>query len=116
MLSKTQLKKQAKRARNQERKRTLKETGEWKNRKRRNEREFHVSTRVTPDMLKITEYHIHQGWRFVQPYLYTFQVYAKSRWFRKTLLELFQTEFGGYSDAYFVRIKSNCHPILTVTR
>lgn len=101
-VSKRQAKKIAKQAASKEKKRLLKEAGEWRSRKRRNQRDFHVAAKANEDVNQ-TSYVFYQGRRYVRPYQHNFQVYAKSRWFGKSVFELFKTEFGGYSDEYFVR-------------
>jgi 23S rRNA-/tRNA-specific pseudouridylate synthase len=45
--------------------------------------------------------HIHTRIRIVKPYLYTFQSYAKARWLGRTILDIYQTEFGSYQKSYY---------------
>ena len=48
------------------------------------------------------QYIIHEGRRWVKPYHFAFQAYAKKRWFGDTLMELFTREFKAYPQEYYV--------------
>ncbi|RLN21285.1 hypothetical protein BBJ28_00009137 [Nothophytophthora sp. Chile5] len=48
-------------------------------------------------------YSFANGYRMVEPYVYEFRAFAKQRWFKRELLEIFTTEFGAYSPDYYVR-------------
>ncbi|ETV83062.1 hypothetical protein, variant [Aphanomyces astaci] len=48
-----------------------------------------------------TEYEVRDGYRYVKPYVFAFETHAKQRWFGRTLLEIFTTEFGSFSPEYY---------------
>lgn len=52
------------------------------------------------------------GWlRTVEPYPYTFSTFAKARWVGRTLLEVYNTEFGSYPKvSTCVRARNPCFP------
>ncbi|KAG9403128.1 hypothetical protein AC1031_006674 [Aphanomyces cochlioides] len=41
------------------------------------------------------------GYRYVKPYVFKFQTYAKERWFGRTVINIFTTEFGSFSPEYY---------------
>ncbi|OQR81911.1 RNA pseudouridylate synthase [Thraustotheca clavata] len=47
------------------------------------------------------QYEILDGYRYVKPYVYKFQTHAKQRWFGRTLLDIFLSEFGAFSPDYY---------------
>ncbi|KNB46209.1 pseudouridylate synthase [Blastocystis sp. subtype 4] len=48
-----------------------------------------------------TEYIIKNGMRYVKPYIYRHETNCKQRWFGRTILDVFSTEFGAYSADYY---------------
>eukprot|EP01029_Cantina_marsupialis_P004948 TRINITY_DN15260_c0_g1_i1.p1 TRINITY_DN15260_c0_g1~~TRINITY_DN15260_c0_g1_i1.p1 ORF type:complete len:586 (-),score=158.62 TRINITY_DN15260_c0_g1_i1:274-2031(-) len=48
-----------------------------------------------------SDYVFKAGLRFVKPYVFGFKTFAKQRWYGRTLLEIFTTEFGGYPPEYY---------------
>ena len=40
--------------------------------------------------------------RTVEPYPYTFSTFAKARWFGRSVLNVYATEFGSYPELYYV--------------
>ncbi|OQR97978.1 hypothetical protein THRCLA_06819 [Thraustotheca clavata] len=105
MLSKKEAKRLEKKRQRNEKKADLQANGDWtSNRKRRNQRSFHVDTRDDIDAMKTeTTATIVHGYRTVAPYKHTFQVHVKARWFGKTLLDLFMLEFGGFDVSYYTQ-------------
>ena len=46
---------------------------------------------------------VHAGLRHVVPYVHEYRAFAKERWIGRTVLDVYVTEFGGYSEEYYVR-------------
>ncbi|KAF0696124.1 Aste57867_13100 [Aphanomyces stellatus] len=49
----------------------------------------------------VAEYEVRDGYRYVKPYVFKFQTHAKQRWFGRTLIDIFTTEFGSFTPAYY---------------
>ncbi|OQR82383.1 RNA pseudouridylate synthase [Achlya hypogyna] len=47
------------------------------------------------------EYDVRDGYRYVKPYVYKFKTHAKQRWFDRTLMDIFTSEFGAFSPDYY---------------
>lgn len=58
------------------------------------------------DWLEESDYYEENGLRKVHPYYFTFAAYAKGRWFGRTLMDVFETEFRQDNPHDKVRIKS----------
>uniref|UniRef100_A0A6B2L5J1 Pseudouridine synthase n=1 Tax=Arcella intermedia TaxID=1963864 RepID=A0A6B2L5J1_9EUKA len=62
---------------------------------------------IAEEQLKETCYLIAGGFRRVLPYVYTFHVFAKGRWYSMPLLQLLLHEYRSYNEEYYRRaIKS----------
>jgi tRNA pseudouridine32 synthase len=44
------------------------------------------------------------GLRHVVPYVHEYRAFAKQRWFGRTILDIYVSEFGGYSEEYYVSL------------
>lgn len=60
---------------------------------RRAKKKEHKEVGFSVDLLKQTEYYKENGLRKVYPYWFGWQTFVKERWFGRTLLDLFTTEF-----------------------
>lgn len=56
---------------------------------------------IDRSLLSETEYIFQNGLRYVKPYIFTFQVYAKRRWYNRPLIEVLAEEFRGYTYDYY---------------
>ncbi|EQC28080.1 hypothetical protein SDRG_14173 [Saprolegnia diclina VS20] len=58
--------------------------------------------KVEAEPAVVAEYEIRDGYRYVKPYVFKFMAHAKQRWFNRTLMDVFTTEFGAFSPDYYV--------------
>ena len=77
--------------------------GKQGKRKSRNQRPSHAAKRARTDAEAPARYYIdaQSGMLRVAPYPHCFETYVKQRWIGRRLLEVFETEFGGYDDGYY---------------
>ncbi|KDO26255.1 hypothetical protein SPRG_08331 [Saprolegnia parasitica CBS 223.65] len=105
-MSKKEAKRLEKKRQRSEKKAALVADGSWTNpRKRRGQREFHCEMRDDIEAMaaETSTTTTTDGYRHVAPYMHTFQVHVKARWFGKTLLDLFLSEFGGFDVSYYTQ-------------
>ncbi|KAF2073862.1 hypothetical protein CYY_004822 [Polysphondylium violaceum] len=92
ILSKEEYKKNIK---EQHKKRKIENRRNKKNNKKvENYKKNEEEGNITKELLAETTCFVENGLRFVNPYQYTFKVNAKERWFGRSLLEMFSTEFS----------------------
>ncbi|EAL66845.1 pseudouridine synthase family protein [Dictyostelium discoideum AX4] len=61
---------------------------------------------ITKQILAETSFHYKDNLRHIEPYQYTFKVFAKERWFGQSILDMFSQEFSTNSrDVYLKKIK-----------
>ncbi|KAN0009260.1 hypothetical protein ACTFIU_006535 [Dictyostelium citrinum] len=61
---------------------------------------------ITKQILGETSFHYKDNLRHIEPYQYTFKVFAKERWFGQSILDMFSQEFSTNSrDVYLKKIK-----------
>ncbi|KAK5584217.1 hypothetical protein RB653_005825 [Dictyostelium firmibasis] len=61
---------------------------------------------ITKQILSETKFHYKDNLRHIEPYQYTFKVFAKERWFGQSILDMFSQEFSTNSrDVYLKKIK-----------
>lgn len=61
---------------------------------RRQQKKEHKEVGFSNDILKQTEYYFENGLRKVYPYYFGWNTTAKERWFDRTLLDIYSTEFS----------------------
>jgi hypothetical protein len=62
-----------------------------------------IEAHVEDEMTELdASYYEEDGWRKITPYYYLYEAYAKERWFGKTLLDVFTTEFRDQEASYYV--------------
>ncbi|EGC28238.1 hypothetical protein DICPUDRAFT_160487 [Dictyostelium purpureum] len=65
-----------------------------------------VDGNITKELLGETNFYYKDSLRHIEPYQFTFKVFAKERWFGQTVLDMFTTEFSTNSrDVYLRKIK-----------
>ncbi len=64
--------------------------------------------RACLDGLEHCQYVIANGLRFVKPYFFVHEAYAKGRWYGRTVMEIFTKEFGTMPEGYFVSCRRDC--------
>jgi hypothetical protein len=96
VLSKKAQKRLAKRLKNKERKKD--NPGK---RKAKNERSWSKAKKAKVDAEVHPGYLFEKGMRCLKPYSYCFETFAKQRWYGRQLLEVCNTEYGGFTSGYF---------------
>lgn len=51
---------------------------------------------------KLPEYYFDTLYRYVKTYHYTYHTHTKARWIKRSIFDVFTTEFKAYDSEYYV--------------
>jgi tRNA pseudouridine synthase 9 len=57
--------------------------------------------RIDDEITVVDYYFCSEGYRHVRPYVFNFQTHAKARWYGRSILDVFTSEFASHPKAYY---------------